>query len=211
MRYQFAGFMIDLEARLLQRDGKPLHLSPKAFDLLTHLIAARPRSVPRQELYDRLWPETFVVDTNLPVLIREIRQTVGDDRHAVIRTVHRHGYAFGIDAREVTDRTSPACAPHILIYGASEFPLFPGENVVGRESGAVVRIASPRLSRKHAVITIAGERATIEDLKSKNGTFVDGRSVLGPVVLRDGAVISFGTVEVIYRRLPADGATLTAG
>lgn len=211
MRYQFAGFMIDLDARLLQSDGEPLHLSPKAFDLLAYLLAARPRSVPRKELYAYLWPDTFVVDTNLSVLIREIRQTLHDERHTLIRTVYRHGYAFDIDAREVAGRTGPAYASHILIYGVTELPLQPGENVVGRESGATVRIASPRLSRRHAIITVAADQVTIDDLRSKNGTFVDGQPVLGPAILRDGAVVSLGTVDVIYRRIPADGVTLTAG
>lgn len=209
MPFEFAEFTIDLEARLLRRGPTQLHLSPKAFDLLSTLIAARPRAVPRQELYDRLWPETFVVDTNLPVLIREIRQALDDREHALIRTVHRHGYAFAAEVREGAHARA-ASTPHVLIHGATELPLLPGRNVVGREAGTEVRIVSPHLSRRHAVITVAPENVTIDDLQSKNGTFVDGQRIDGPVALRDGAAIAFGTVGVIYRRL-GDDTTLTAG
>lgn len=210
MRFEFAEFTIDLEARLLRRGPAQLHLSPKAFDLLSMLIAAWPRAVPRQELYDRLWPETFVVDTNLPVLIREIRQALDDREHALIRTVHRHGYAFATEAREGAPSRATTPTPHVLIHGATELPLFPGRNVVGREAGTEVRIVSPHLSRRHAVITVATENVVIDDLGSKNGTFVEGQRVDAPVALHDGAAIAFGTVEVTYRRL-GDDTTLTAG
>ena len=210
MRLELDGFTIDTGARLLLRAGQPVHLSPKAFDLLSHLIAQRPRAVPRQELYDLLWPETFVVDTNLPLLISEIRQALEDEAHVVIRTVHRHGYAFAGEAREIAARAARSDAPHLLIFGRVEFPLFPGENVVGREANAAVRIASTVLSRRHAVITVDADGATIRDLGSKNGTQVDGTPVNDRTPLRDGATVSFGTIVVIYRRLAPDAATITA-
>lgn len=209
MPFEFAEFTIDLEARLLRRGPAQVHLSPKAFDLLSTLIAARPRAVPRQELYDRLWPDTFVVDTNLPVLIREIRQALDDREHALIRTVHRHGYAFAAEVREHAQARA-AFTPHVLIHGATELPLFPGRNVVGREAGTEVRIVSPHLSRRHAVITVDDGNVLIDDLGSKNGTFVQGQRVDGPTALKDGATIAFGTIEVTYRRL-GDDTTLTAG
>jgi DNA-binding winged helix-turn-helix (wHTH) protein len=215
IRFDFDPFAVDIDARLLLRAGRPVHLSPKAFDLLAHLIAQRPRAIPRQELYDLLWPKTFVVDTNLPLLISEIRQALGDGEHVVIRTVHRHGYAFAADARETSKRSVRAEgrdeAPHLLVYGRIEFPLLPGENVVGRDVNASVRIASTVLSRRHAAITIDAAGATVRDLNSKNGTRVDGRPVDAPMQLHDGAVVSFGTIEVIYRRLAPDAATVTAG
>jgi DNA-binding winged helix-turn-helix (wHTH) protein len=208
MRYAFADFVLDLEARLLQRGGERVHLSPKAFDLLRHLLEARPRSVTRQELYDLLWPETFVVDTNLAVLINEIRQALGDREHVLVRTVPRHGYSFAAEAHPASGAES-SIAPHVLIYGSTELPLRFGPNVVGRESGAAVRILSGSLSRRHAVVSVTAKEATVEDLQSKNGTLIDGRVVEGTVVLHDRVVISFGTVDVTYRRLP-DDTTLTA-
>jgi DNA-binding winged helix-turn-helix (wHTH) protein len=73
-----------------------IHLTPKAFDLLTLLIASAGRVVTKKELHERLWPDTFVSDATLVGLIKMLRRTLGDhDRRApTIRTMHGVGYAF---------------------------------------------------------------------------------------------------------------------
>ena len=55
-----------------------LHLSPKAFDLLCTLVARRPNVVPKSDLFGQIWPNTFVVDGNLNVLISEIRRAIAE-------------------------------------------------------------------------------------------------------------------------------------
>src|SRR5689334_25200986 len=115
MRFEFGEFVIDGDARQVRRGNEPLHLSPKAFDLLEILVAQRPRAVPKQRLYDHLWPDTYVVEANLPVLIGEIRSAIGDDAHTIIRTVQRYGYAFTADTRQPD---SAATSAHVLIHGA---------------------------------------------------------------------------------------------
>jgi hypothetical protein len=199
MRYAIGSCELDVDARQLYRDGDAVHLSPKAFDLLEILVAARPRAVPKRELYDRLWPDTFVVEANLPMLVREVRTALGDEDKETIRTVHRHGYACapGPDA----PRGNPA-AEHLLLRDDREYFLVPGENLVGRDPAASVRIASTSASRRHASITIDGERATIVDLGSKNGTRLNGVTIARSEVLRDGSVIEFGSVEMVYRWSP---------
>jgi DNA-binding winged helix-turn-helix (wHTH) protein len=211
MRYEIGELVLDIAARQLRRGDVALHLSPKAFDLLEFLIEQRPRAVPKQELYDRLWPKTFVVETNLPLLIAEIRTALGDDAHQIIRTVHRHGYAFAAEARQSPgDAGREAPSPHVLVQGGREFRLIDGENVVGRNPSAQVRIVSSSVSRRHAVITVAGDTATIVDLESKNGTQLDGKPLANPELLTDGAVIAFGTIKMIYRWSPVDAPTETA-
>ena len=69
----------DSDARQVSRGGVEVHLSPKAFDLLHVLVDARPRVLTKQDLHKRLWPDTFVSDTNLASLIAEIREALGDD------------------------------------------------------------------------------------------------------------------------------------
>lgn len=206
MRFEFGEFVIDSDARQLWRGGQPLHLSPKAFDLLQFLVAERPRAVAKETLYDHLWPDTYVMEANLPILIREIRTALGDDERAIIRTVQRHGYAFAADpGPPIRAETSP----HVLMQGEHAVPLAEGENVVGREPSAAVRIASTSVSRRHAIITVDGDRATVADLQSKNGTKVNGVAAVGPRTLTDGDVIAFGTIFMVYRWCPGDSRTET--
>ena len=58
-----------------------------------------------------------------------------------------------------------------------EFRLGDGEHLVGREPGVSIRLDSPKVSRHHARVTIAGREATVEDLGSKNGTYVRGARI----------------------------------
>ena len=201
MRIELGPVVVDTDARTLARGEERLHLSPKAFELLELLLAARPRAVAKQEIYDKLWPDTFVVDANLPVLIREIRSAIGDTNHSVIRTVHRFGYALG--------EQSGSALVHALNAGKRHFPLQQGENIVGRDPAAHVTLRATAVSRRHAIITVNGDTATVTDLDSKNGTFLEGEKISGAVALNDGAAIRFGSVETTYRCALADSATET--
>jgi DNA-binding winged helix-turn-helix (wHTH) protein len=202
MLFHVGEVAIDTGARQLRRGRDEVRISPKAFDLLAMLIEARPRALRKQELYDRLWPDTFVVEANLPILVAEVRAALGDTSHKIIRTVQRYGYAFAADVPSGSES-------HILIHGQERLRLGPGENVVGRDPGAAVRISSASVSRRHAIITIAAAEATLTDLGSKNGTWLDGRRVVGPVQLADGATVRFGAVEMTYRRSDAAMETET--
>lgn len=82
-----------------------------------------------------------------------------------------------------------------LRIGHRRYVLNPGANTIGREPGSTVCINDASVSRGHARITIEGERATLEDLHSKNGTTVMGETVTGPTVLKDGDEIGFGHVK----------------
>lgn len=102
MRVRFGECTFDSAARTLERGGEEVRLSGKAFQLLELLLAARPNPIAKDELFAKLWPETFVSDANLASLIKEIRQAIGDDAKAprFIRTVHRFGYGFRDAATE---------------------------------------------------------------------------------------------------------------
>jgi hypothetical protein len=76
---------------------------------------------------------------------------------------------------------------------------------------AAARFASTSVSRRHATITVDGESATVADLDSKNGTFVDGKRLTAPRVLRDGVLVRFGTIEMIYRWSAGPRPTETMG
>src|SRR5437763_4726630 len=78
MTFRFGNLTLDTESRALSRDGRPIAISPKAFKLLQILLEERPRAIPKAELHRRLWPDTVVSEVNLPTLIAEIRQAIGD-------------------------------------------------------------------------------------------------------------------------------------
>ena len=199
MVHTIGGCTLDTAARQLYRDGEPVHLSPKAFALIEYLVTQAPRAIPKQELFDRLWPETFVVEANLAVLIREVRAAIADEAKTVIRTVHSHGYACAAQPAPPAPRTPGS---HFLIREGREYLLRDGENVIGRDPGVTVMVASQSVSRRHAVIVVDERGATIADLHSKNGTCANGLPVDQPRTLEDGSVVLFGKVEMIYRRAP---------
>ena len=88
--------------------------------------------------------------------------------------------------------------------------LNPGDNVLGRSPDAEVWIDAPGVSRHHARITLRDASATIEDLESKNGTYLGGQRVVGPSSLTDGDQIRLGSVVVTFRIPPPAGTTETA-
>ena len=82
-----------------------------------------------------------------------------------------------------------------LRIGHRRFVLSPGVNTIGREPSSTVCVNDPSVSRGHARIFIHDDTATLEDLKSKNGTQVMGQVITGPTVLKDGDEIEFGHVK----------------
>jgi DNA-binding winged helix-turn-helix (wHTH) protein len=211
VRLRFGECVLDTEARELRRGGAPHELSPKGFQFLELLLACRPRAVPKSDIHERLWPDTFVSDSSLARLASEVRAAIGDDaRHPrLLRTVHRHGYAFSGTAAVAAAEAVPLPAPCRLVWGERQIPLLEGENVLGRGSEAAVRIDLGRVSRLHARIVVEGERALLEDLGSKNGTFHRGRRLEAPVELTDGDEIGVGTVVLLFRAAHGDSTTET--
>src|SRR5262245_3995756 len=96
---------MDVGTRQLLEADREVHLSPKAFDLLAALLGARPRALSKAELHALLWPDTFVSEANLAVLVAEIRDAIDDDARTprFVRTVQRYGYAFHGKARELAE------------------------------------------------------------------------------------------------------------
>jgi DNA-binding winged helix-turn-helix (wHTH) protein len=206
---RFGECELDLARRELRRGGTSCHLTPRAFALLELLVTERPRALAKADLRERLWPETYVSNTALAQLVTELRKAIGDEPREGrwIRTVFGFGYAFAgeVEADEEVKAPAPeerpraAAAPTCwLRWHKDVLPLAQGENLVGRGHEADVRIGVPEVSRRHARIQVGGDRATIEDLESRNGTFVRGRPVHRPTPLKDGDQVSFGPEHVVF-------------
>ena len=208
---RFGPFTIDAARRQLARGTVTIHLTPKAFDLLLVLVREAPRVVSKGELHKTLWPDSFVTDASIAELVKEIRRALADaDRAApIIRTAHRIGYALGFDVDDVPAR--PAMTLHWLIFRNRRVGLHEGENVIGRDPEAQVWLDEAGVSRRHARITVAGNEVQLEDLGSKNGTYVKGARLTTPCRLADGDQIRLGSVVVTFRVPPPAGSTETAG
>lgn len=205
MRIQFGACTFDSERRELQESGRPARLSPKAFELLAALVEGRPRALSKNELLGRLWPDDFASESNLAGLVVEIRRTIGDDAREprYLRTVHGYGYAFSAGAARKAQENA-VCR---LLWGAREIPLAEGENTLGRDPRSLVVLEGTAVSRHHARIVIAGSRAALEDLGSKNGTWLRGRRVATSETLADGDEIRIGSVALTFRRFSSGGST----
>lgn len=214
LRLRFGAFEFDAESRQLRGPSGEVHLSPKAFELLGVLLESRPRALSKAELHDRVWAGTFVSDSNLACVVKEIRRALGDSvgRPAFLRTVHGFGYSFCGEALEAAPRPGPAGSGvgSFLIWGPRELLLADGENVVGRALDASARVESATVSRWHARVVLAAGSATIEDLGSKNGTYLNGRRVSGPATVVNGDAISLGSVRLVFRVISATDPTQTS-
>lgn len=204
VRIRFDCWTFDSGTRQLVRGRRATRLSPKAFELLGHLLERRPDACSKQELFERLWPDTFVSDATLASLVAELRRALRDSsrKPRFLRTVHGFGYAFCGEALEEPDPRSavPDAATFRLTIGHREVGLREGENVLGRMRDAVVWVDGTTVSRRHARIVVRGESATLEDLGSKNGTFLRGRRLGEPVPLADGESFQLGDESLTLRR-----------
>ena len=187
MRVRFGDVTFDDDSRQLWRGGEEVHLSPKALELLKLLIERRPKAVPKADIHERLWPGTFVSESNLPTLVTEVREALGEDARQprLIRTVHGFGYAFQGDVQQSDE---PAKDTRGWLVGETDrLALFEGENILGREGPDVVILKSSTVSRRHARVVIDARGVFVEDLGSKNGTYVNdvAATSLLPVVHGD--------------------------
>jgi DNA-binding winged helix-turn-helix (wHTH) protein len=214
VRYTFGSVCVDADTREISRPAGPRHLTRKAWSLLLLLIERRPDVISKDEIFTRVWPDTFVSESSLQAAIHEIRRAIDDRarRQSWIRTIHGVGYSFRGHAVEQARNEAPALEARPaawLIGDAIRLPLRRGENIVGRGSDDVVEIEAPTISRHHARIVV-GESVTIEDLASKNGTWLDGARLDGSRPVSDGASVRLGSVHLTFRLASLAGPTESA-
>lgn len=210
MRVRFGPFALDSGARELLNGGVPLHLSPKAFDILEILLARRPNVVSKELLLEEVWPDKVVEEANLAIAVGEIRRALGDDSKSptIVLTVSRRGYRFAADAQDV-DVAAAGYERWWLTWRDKTLPLREGENLVGRHPSSTVWLNDNSVSRTHAKITVGPAGVTIEDCGSRNGTFVEGTKLEARHVLVDGSRVTFGSETVTFREWSDEAAAGT--
>ena len=116
--YQFGEFTLDADQKVLLRQGKPLLLAPKVLETLLTLVESSGRIIEKKELMTRLWPDTFVEESNLTYSIVQLRKTLGDDaRHPrYIETIPKRGYRFIVDVTAVPESQNVTITTSDTIY-----------------------------------------------------------------------------------------------
>ena len=213
MRLKFGAWEIDTDRRLLTHGGAPASLSPKAFDLLVVLARHHEKAFSKADLHRILWPDTFVSDGSLTILIAEIRDVLNDDAEQpqFIRTVRRFGYGFSAPVSQQDASAFTAAPPGgggWMIWGNKSIAIGPTESVLGRALDADIRFDVPGVSRRHARIIVDGDHVALEDLGSQNGTYLRGERISGRATLADGDEVRLGPVSIVFRQVPPDGSTL---
>jgi DNA-binding winged helix-turn-helix (wHTH) protein len=211
--YRFGEFTLDQDIRQLSLGQTEVHLSPKAFDLLVALVANRSRALSKAELQEQLWPSTFVEETNLASLVAEIRRALHDSASspAFVRTVYGFGYRFVGDVAvdRPAARSGSSRTKRCVVWEGRELILMEGVNVVGRDPDVTIQIDARGVSRRHAQIVVSANDAILQDLNSKNGSYVNGQRIATAIGLADGDEVGLGAVRVTFRVTSAVSQTET--
>ncbi|MDP9194929.1 MAG: FHA domain-containing protein [Acidobacteriota bacterium] len=210
-QFRFDQFCFDSDQKALLRGGEPVRLTPRAFRLLELLLLRHPKAVSKRDLLDHVWSGHIVEEANLKTLVLEIRAAIEErgGRPEVVRTVYGYGYAFAGEVEVGEAVSSPAVVS--VRWNLQSVLLPPGVHLIGRRPDCAINIEDPSVSRVHARLEIAHTALRIEDLRSKNGTFIEGRRITEPVALLNRCEILIGEVPVKLARLDTgDASTETA-
>lgn len=192
---------------------RTVHLRPRVMDVLTVLAAHPGEVLARGDVIETVWRRRFIAESVLTRAIFELRQAFDDDPDdpKVVETVQGRGYRllprvhlFGSKAI-----VEPASVPMLLMWRGQEIQLVEGETLIGRGEGTTIRVVSDYVSRRHARVVATQQRAVLEDLGAKNGTYLNGRRIAGTVELHHGDRITVGPTVLIFRILDPGDTTVT--
>jgi DNA-binding winged helix-turn-helix (wHTH) protein len=228
--FRFGELELDVAAYVLRRAGQRIKLEKIPMEVLVLLVQKAGVLVNRTEIQAALWGSDVFVDQDAAIntAIRKIRRALGDDAEhpRFVETVVGKGYrfiaSFGTEAADVglpddrvggggvvaTDRLRRHGPNYLVTRGKRQFVLNSDENLLGRDPAAPVHIDHPSVSRRHARISIHSGRPVLEDLESRNGTFLDGRRIEKPTEMHHGAIIGLGPITLTFLVLPAAASTL---
>jgi DNA-binding winged helix-turn-helix (wHTH) protein/TolB-like protein len=162
--HSFDGFTLDLTRGCLLRGIEEVRLRPKAFEVLSYLVANNLRLVSKDEFIHAVWVDTAVTDDSLVQCLMEVRRALGDDGQQIIKTVPRRGYIFDKEVRDngsaaqmttyteetagvqvIIEEETDAREQHEIAAQTPQLPPAPKESVVRRFTGAIWR---------HKIVTV---------------------------------------------------------
>jgi DNA-binding winged helix-turn-helix (wHTH) protein len=191
--FDVGGWLVVPSLNRLSRGEETVRLELKLMEVLVHLAERTGQLVSKRELIDAVWKVEVISDGTLTRAIALLRKALGDESRnpRFIETIPKRGYRF-IAPVEFMDSTHSTDLRFKVEVSDGEIPLAEGENLIGRDPEATVRIDIGGVSRRHAMIVVDGAYATLEDLDSKNGTYLRGRRVQKPTRLAHGDEIRIG-------------------
>ncbi len=211
--FMVGDWLVEPDLGSISREGTRVRLEPKVMDVLQCLSMRAGELITKRELTDCVWQVEFISDNRLTRAIADLRRALGDDASTpqYVETIPTRGYRLVVEVSP-----SPSgdlvheTASRFKLEGADRsFTLKEGENVIGRGTDVDIRIDSEWASRRHAKIVVHGQQATVEDLGSKNGTYVRGTRVDEEMELTDGDEIGVGRGVVLLRFVVSLGTTRT--
>ncbi len=137
--YEFGRFRFDPANHLLLSEGTPVSLTPKVFEVLLVLVQNGSRLTTKEDLMQRVWPDSFVEEANLTVNISALRKLLGDtlDGRPYIETVPKKGYRFVAPVAEVRAETPHKLSP--AVNRVQELPIQTAEQSDDTSSNAPVQ------------------------------------------------------------------------
>ena len=146
--YSFAEFRLDIVERRVFRNGTPLQLPPKIFDILKLLVQRSGRIVTKKEIIKRVWPEIFVEENNLTVRMSQLRKALSDcAERRLIETVPGSGYRFVARVREEQKSGSDRPADSYRSLAVLPFAVAGNQQKLGYISEGVVETLVKDISR----------------------------------------------------------------
>ncbi len=212
--FRIGEWLVEPAAGSISRDGERTRLEPKVLEVLSYFAARPGEVVTKRDLIDAVWQVEVISNSRLTRVIADLRQALGDDagEPRFVETIPTRGYRLVAAVRAVgtpgSVDTEIASTFKLEVAGRG-YPLAEGENILGRGSDVDVRIDSEWVSRVHARVIVDGNAASIEDLGSKNGTYLHGERLVGRTELHDGDEISVGRGVVMIRFVTVIGSTRT--
>ena len=212
--FHLGEWLVEPTLDRISRNGQIVRLRPRAMDVLTCLAIEAGKLASKQTIIDAVWRTEFVSEHALTQVVSELRSALGDDaRNPIyIENIPRRGYRLVATMAPVAmsvPTARDASLPFKLQSEDGDHPLMQGPNIIGRTIDADLCIDRTEVSRCHARILVQGTTATIEDLGSKNGTYVNGEQLDGPALLTNGDEIWIGRSVARLRFLVEGEPTMT--
>lgn len=146
--YQFEDFTLAREERVLLRDGTPVPLTPKAFETLLALVENSGHVLTKEELLERIWPDSKVEETTLAQNVSTLRKALGSNGTQFIQTIPKRGYRFTaqvitLPKVSVNGTTPPTAAAVEEIAAPNNLPTPPRKLLPYQLTVALLFIAVP--------------------------------------------------------------------
>src|ERR1700678_964849 len=169
--YRFDEFEVDASKRAFLRNGAPILISPKAFEVLLYLVANPGRVVTKEELLHAVWPDSFVEESNLAQHVSWLRKRLADKSNYVV-TVPGRGYQFTAPVRTEVP-AGPSIA--VILDGRAlplDAPILPENSASDSDSSSDGELSSsddatPFATEHHRSCKIVGGGAALGPLRPR--------------------------------------------